>query len=230
MLDVGGESTRPGAAPVGRGRGARPRGPGDRRRCARESARPDLHRHHEARRRPRRRRGGRARCGTTSPPCAAPGQPGDRRRARLRGGADAHAGRARDHAGRRRATTTWWREVAAFLAAPRRGGHGRGRGARADLARSRASASARPPAHNLPLIARPGPARRAGLSGRCWAPAASASSRIDPAAVAGDRLGGSLAAALAGARGGRGHGAGARRARDRAGASRVDARDRGGAR
>ena len=55
VLDIGGESTRPGAEPVDAADRDRPGGPGDRR-ARRHGRRPDQRRHHEGRGRRRRAR------------------------------------------------------------------------------------------------------------------------------------------------------------------------------
>ena len=147
-----------------RGRGDRARRPGDRGRSAPrapipisiDTMKPAVARAAIA--------AGRATCGTTSPALRwSADSAGDRRRTGLRGRADAHAGRAAHHAGRARATTTWWRRWRAFLSERARGRDGGWRRARRDLARSRASASARPLAHNLALL------RHLDALGGAWA-------------------------------------------------------------
>ena len=220
MLDIGGESTRPGAAPVAEAEEIARVVPADRGHPRRERH-PDLHRHHEARRGPRRRRRRARRCGTTSPRCAV-------RPDSLATAAELGCevvlmhmqGEPRDHAGRaalrRRGRPRWppsWpaRAEAAMAAGVARGAH---------LARS---------GHRL----RQDPGPQPGPAGRTWTgivalgfPVLLGVSRksfirasIRRRRDADDRLGGSLAVALAGARGRRGHGPGPRRARDRSGAA-----------
>ena len=216
MIDVGGKSTRPGAEPVVGGRGDRPRGPGDRG-DPRGTAAPisvDTMKPQVARAAVGR---GRRPCGTTSPPCAMRRKPGGRPPSSAASGADAHAGRAADHAGR----APLRRRRGRGDGLPRRpggGGDGRRRGARADLARSwhRLRQDHGPP--------QPAAARRAWTGSSpwasrcCWASAARASSpRSTRGRAADERLGGSIAAALAGGRAGVAAVRVARRARDGAG-------------
>ena len=100
ILDVGGESTRPGATPVARGRGAAPRGAGARGAAGGRDARADLDRHLEV---GRRGRGDRRRCDARQRRDRAArrsddGRCGRRRRGRLL--PDAHARRAAHDAAR----------------------------------------------------------------------------------------------------------------------------------
>ena len=100
ILDVGGESTRPGAEPVTRRGGARARRAGRRRR-SRAHGRAAQHRHDEARGRARRRSTPARPTSTTSPRSATtPRWPALVADARLRLLPDAHARRAADDAGR----------------------------------------------------------------------------------------------------------------------------------
>ena len=203
ILDIGGESTRPGAEPVAEAEEIARVVPVIEAIRARERD-PDLRRHHEARRRPRRRRRRRDdverrhRARAASPDSLADG-----RRARLRGGADAHAGRAAHHAGRAALRRRRGRGGGLPRRA-RRGGDGRRRGAREDLARSRhrlrqdRRRTTWPCSRGLPTD------RRAGLPGA----ARRQPQELHRAASTGDgstadeRLGGSIAAALAAARAG----------------------------
>ena len=105
IVDVGGESTRPGSRPVPEAEELRPRRPGHRG-PAQADAGPPLRRHDQGRRGPSRpRRRGRHRQRHERLPL----RPGHgRRRGPVRRGRrpDAHAGHAADDAGRPRATTT----------------------------------------------------------------------------------------------------------------------------
>ena len=213
IVDVGGESTRPGADAGRHRRGAAPGAPGDR---GPRPPRAGLGRHHEA-------GGGRGRRGRR-------GHPGQRRlRRAVAGGRRAAASAGWPCTGRGPrptcsdgpATATWWPRSRAFLADRAADGHGRRR--RRGLGR---------PGHRVREDRRAQPGRswrRSAGAGRrpgtrCWsAPAARASSapwppRADGApAPVDDRLAGSLATATWAMQQGAPDGPGPRRGRHRAG-------------
>ena len=151
IIDVGGESTRPGAAPVSVDGGAAPRHAGGRAPCA-SAPRPSsrsipasrevMRAGGRCRRRPDQRRARAARAGGAR----------GRGAQRLRGLPDAHAGRAAHHAAgaqlRRCASPRCARSSPQRVHACLRGGHRR----RAAAASIRGSASARLCEHNLTLL------------------------------------------------------------------------------
>ena len=114
LIDVGGESTRPGSDPVSRGGGDRRvlpvvQGPG------RLAARPDLGRHLQGPGRGQGAGGGRLHDQRHLGPAHGPGDGRRGPRRRLPGDPHAHAGRAQDHAGRPRPTAMWSSDVYAFF-------------------------------------------------------------------------------------------------------------------
>ena len=144
ILDIGGESTRPGAEPVGRGGGAAAGRAGHRGARGPGHGRPHLDRHDQAR---GRRGGARRGCGHRQRRLGVPPVPGARRARRRRGRdllPDAHARRAAHDAGRPALRRRGLRREGVPRGAP--GGR---RSPRASPRRrsgsTRGSASARPP-------------------------------------------------------------------------------------